>query len=345
MQFTSFVNKKLQDDGEQEQVVSAHLSGLRNIHTEIMSNIGHIQGKTSQILKDQERDLMRAFSSRLDSMHRALDVEKSKNANGSIEWIQKCQKLTEELDWIKDMAYRIEDENKQLLNDNKRLKAHAKTQEEDRQFLIKQLLSVKKENARLKQLLHQISDQSKQHDTPPMPALHDFHSEFGSPQSSLPEAPLRIRSRDDQTSSLVRPSSARSDVQKEIAQREAQRFNRTNSKRRSAGRKKKSVGVEDLNAADRAHVLELLFAQERVLSLLYYQAFPIRSKQQPASKMVSTSELPPVTNQRLERGELSSSASSEDGIDRRDLQVSQLASGVQQYQSQVPRSQSRLASR
>jgi hypothetical protein len=123
---------------------------IRTMHTEIQSTIGLIQGKTSQILQDQERDLIRAFRARLADVTDELEKERKKNESGSVEWVQRCRKLTEELEWLRDLTDKLTAENKNYLKENRRFKRQLKTQEEDREFLIKQLVCVKKENARLR---------------------------------------------------------------------------------------------------------------------------------------------------------------------------------------------------
>jgi len=133
------------------------MSHIRTMHTEIQDTITKIQGKTSKILKDQERDLIRAFRARLADVTDELEKEKKKNHSGSVEWVQRCQKLTEELEWLKDLTEKLTAENKNYLKENRRFKRQLKTQEEDREFLIKQLVAVKKENARLRYSFEQAS--------------------------------------------------------------------------------------------------------------------------------------------------------------------------------------------
>lgn len=126
------------------------MSHIRIMHGEIQDTITKIQGKTSKILKAQERDLIRAFRARLADVTDELEKEQKKNHSGSVEWVQRCQKLTEELEWLKDLTEKLTAENKNYLKENRRFKRQLKTQEEDREFLIKQLVAVKKENARLR---------------------------------------------------------------------------------------------------------------------------------------------------------------------------------------------------
>lgn len=72
----------------------------------------------------------------------------------------RCRKLTEELEWLRDLTDKLTAENKSVLKENRRFKRQMKTQEEDREFLIKQLVSVKKENARLRYSFDQVTTET-----------------------------------------------------------------------------------------------------------------------------------------------------------------------------------------
>ena len=54
------------------------------------------------------------------------------------------------MEWSKEVADRLERVNQTLLSENNKLKSQFVNQEEDRNFLIKQLVQVKKENAKLR---------------------------------------------------------------------------------------------------------------------------------------------------------------------------------------------------
>jgi hypothetical protein len=142
-----------------EDKEETHLDMLRDLHSNILDSIGKVQTKTSGILKAQERDLIRAFRARLADVTDELEKERKKNESGSVEWVQRCRKLTEELEWLRDLTEKLTSENKSYLKDNKRFKRQLKTQEEDREFLIKQLVTVKKENARLRHTYETITGQ------------------------------------------------------------------------------------------------------------------------------------------------------------------------------------------
>ena len=64
--------------------------------------------------------------------------------------MEHSRQLEAELEWTKEVADRLERVNQNLVAENTRLKSQFKSQEEDRDFLIKQLVTVKKDNARLR---------------------------------------------------------------------------------------------------------------------------------------------------------------------------------------------------
>jgi hypothetical protein len=115
---------------------------------QILSNVERVQERTGKILQEQERDLLRAFRARLFDVQTELEKEKNKTDDGASAWIEKSRQLEAEVDWAKEMADRLDRVNQSMGRENARLKAQFKTQEDDREFLIRQLVAVKKDNAR-----------------------------------------------------------------------------------------------------------------------------------------------------------------------------------------------------
>lgn len=181
----------ISNSGSEDPKGDIQMSHIRGMHTEIIDTIGQIQGKTSKILQDQERDLIRAFRARLADVTDELERERKKNESGSVEWVQRCRKLTEELEWLRDLTEKLTSENKHYLQENRRFKRQLKTQEEDREFLIKQLVAVKKENARLRYSFEQAG----------APRLHSSASQYERPSS----ASSRPRSAASASSTRSRP--------------------------------------------------------------------------------------------------------------------------------------------
>ena len=126
------------------------MSKLKSLQGQIIKNVDLVQDQTTRVLQDQERDLLRSFRARLFDVQTELEKEKSKKDNGAGMWIARSRKLECEVDWAKEVADRLERINQSLQVENSRLKSQFNGQEEDRTFLISQLVHVKKENAQLK---------------------------------------------------------------------------------------------------------------------------------------------------------------------------------------------------
>ncbi|CAN0499742.1 unnamed protein product, partial [Ectocarpus sp. 8 AP-2014] len=80
-----------------------------------------------------------------------LEKEKTRKDGGDSAWIERTRRTEAELDWAKEMADRLDRVNQGLSRENFRLKSQFKSQEDDRKFLIKQLVAIKKENQSLRQ--------------------------------------------------------------------------------------------------------------------------------------------------------------------------------------------------
>ncbi|RLN58325.1 hypothetical protein BBJ29_002498 [Phytophthora kernoviae] len=110
----------------------------------------------------QEKDLLRAFRARLYSVQEELESEKNKTDDGASAWIEKSKQLETEVEWTKELADRLDRLNQSLTRENQRLKTQFSTQENDREFLVKQLVTVKKDNVSLRtevEVLRQQLDQ------------------------------------------------------------------------------------------------------------------------------------------------------------------------------------------
>lgn len=133
-----------------EGSLESTMDNLRRMHRTIMDNVDQVQDRTSQILQEQEKDLLRAFRARLYSVQEELESEKNKTDDGASAWIEKSKQLENEVEWTKELADRLDRLNQSLTRENQRLKTQFSTQENDREFLVKQLVGVKKDNVRLR---------------------------------------------------------------------------------------------------------------------------------------------------------------------------------------------------
>jgi hypothetical protein len=126
------------------------LDSLREQHSAILSGLSGLQDSACRVLQEQERELIRAFRLRLSEVTAELSEERRRSESGSAEWVQRCRKMGEELDWLKGVVERLTADNGRMQREARRLRRQIRTQEEDREFLIQQLVSAKKENSKLR---------------------------------------------------------------------------------------------------------------------------------------------------------------------------------------------------
>ena len=81
---------------------------LKNMQKQIIDNVELVQDRTSKILQEQERDLLRAFRARLVDVQTELEKEKSKKDDGAGAWIEKSHMLESDVDKVKEIADRFE---------------------------------------------------------------------------------------------------------------------------------------------------------------------------------------------------------------------------------------------
>jgi hypothetical protein len=80
------------------------LLGWIATNSEVLEYIGKVQGTTTRILQDHQRDLIRAFRARLADVTDELERERRKNELGSKEWVEKTNKLTDELEDLRSLC-------------------------------------------------------------------------------------------------------------------------------------------------------------------------------------------------------------------------------------------------
>lgn len=294
------------------------MSNLKNMQNSIIKNVDLVQDRTARILQEQERDLVRAFRARLFDVQTELEKEKSKKEDGAGAWIERCRQLEAEVEWAKEVADRLERVNQTLLQENSRLKSQFDSQEEDRNFLIKQLVSVKKDNARLRAEYAAVDKENsalatavaeggtrKRNESPDAHVAQPAHAQTKASTSGeggedrYREVNTRMRRLlADERKSLqqVRQNYAQElrartememllrqcvdDVRKEIARRhvESAQFSQGNDLAKMYNRQPGLIPIEDFTQEDRERALELLLSQERVVTLLYSRTFPVNSR-------------------------------------------------------------------
>ncbi|ETL46719.1 hypothetical protein L916_03447 [Phytophthora nicotianae] len=146
-----------------ENTLDASMDRVRAMHRSILDSVDQVQDRTSKILQGKyEKDLLRAFRARLYSVQEELESEKNKTDDGASAWIEKSKQLETEVEWTKELADRLDRLNQSLTRENQRLKTQFSTQENDREFLVKQLVTVKKDNVSLRTELEALRQQLDQ---------------------------------------------------------------------------------------------------------------------------------------------------------------------------------------
>eukprot|EP00607_Mallomonas_marina_P002793 CAMPEP_0182425474 /NCGR_PEP_ID=MMETSP1167-20130531/11901_1 /TAXON_ID=2988 /ORGANISM="Mallomonas Sp, Strain CCMP3275" /LENGTH=439 /DNA_ID=CAMNT_0024606235 /DNA_START=79 /DNA_END=1398 /DNA_ORIENTATION=+ len=276
---------------------------LKAMQQQIINNVELVQDRTSRILQEQERDLLRAFRARLFDVQTELEKEKSKKDDGTGAWKEKSAKLEAEMNWAKEVTDRLEHTNQQLLQENHRLKGQFGSQEEDRAFNIRQLVVVKKENSEIKaryaemeksrfdieeRLKTVVADKAV---AAPRTGLakndsDDRYKELNKRLRKLLETERKSLQKERQsyqqelrtrteTELLLRQCVE--DVRREISRRHLQAAREAATLR--MGQTAADVTVTDKRSVeDHERQLELLLSQERVVSLLYAKTFPVQLK-------------------------------------------------------------------
>jgi len=142
---------ELERQAKERPPEDARMRALRGQHGKVLDVLGAMQKREQLSLQEQEKDLLRAFRARLWDVQFELESERSKKDDGALEWIEKTKTLGKELDWSRDEALRLDRANQFLSKENERLKTQMRAQEDDREFIVRQMLTLKKENSRLKQ--------------------------------------------------------------------------------------------------------------------------------------------------------------------------------------------------
>ena len=110
---------------------------IGELHKEIIDNISTIQNKTSKILIEQESDIRRFFNKKINEIKEKIKEDKLNKNEKDQEYQQKEKQMASELEWIKNIAHKIDEENKSLMKKYSTLKSEFEIQERDKEMLMK----------------------------------------------------------------------------------------------------------------------------------------------------------------------------------------------------------------
>jgi len=124
-------------------------------HDAVVTGLQNIHGSTAKLLRDQEKDLMRAFRAKLQDVSQELDNQRNKKGDSSAELQARYRLVVTQLHASQELAQIFDKKYQQLKKEHHELTEKLKNREDDRQKLLKDLVLAKKEVARLKQELEE----------------------------------------------------------------------------------------------------------------------------------------------------------------------------------------------
>uniref|UniRef100_A0A6V0IIT3 Uncharacterized protein n=1 Tax=Zooxanthella nutricula TaxID=1333877 RepID=A0A6V0IIT3_9DINO len=145
------LERRLHDGPDDDEHIT-RMDVIRNMHKSVVGGLECVQTNTAKILQEQEKDLMRAFRSRLQEVSQEQELQKSKKGEQSSKQTEELRKVVGSLHATQELAQQYHEQNKELQAEKARLAEKLKAREDDTNALYKELYSAKKEVSRLKAL-------------------------------------------------------------------------------------------------------------------------------------------------------------------------------------------------
>ena len=156
-QIVESLEERLSKSLENDDDFKAKMSVLRSMHSEVSSSVSALQDSTAEALSKQERELMKGFRERFEEVNSDLDTIKNKKGELNGELQSRLKRLVTELQTSQTLAQALDRKNQILINENKNLTETLRTQVDDREALLKELINLKR--------------LSKKTDIPPIPTI------------------------------------------------------------------------------------------------------------------------------------------------------------------------------
>lgn len=134
---------------------------IRSTHEAIQSRIGDMQTRTASLLKEQRVNITRNFQIKLNETLQASQSGKNEPEHSAEEWAARFREAQAHLMSTETAWKDCDRKNKLLDEENKQLRTQYRAQENDREFLVRQHVSVKRDNARLHDELNRLNAKSR----------------------------------------------------------------------------------------------------------------------------------------------------------------------------------------
>lgn len=146
------IEGKGNEDEEEEQekkvvyVPTQKTQEIVHDYKEIIDMINMIQTDTARLLLNQKKDMCKILNNKYNNFQKKIEEEKDKTGVNIADFKQKQKELKENLNTMTQIAQRIDNENINLIKKNAELNIEFKLQANDKDLLIKQIISQKKMN-------------------------------------------------------------------------------------------------------------------------------------------------------------------------------------------------------
>eukprot|EP00899_Mesostigma_viride_P005475 jgi/Mesvir1/14929/Mv05519-RA.1 len=126
----------------------AAMRQIKELYGKIKDTIGSLPTKDS-VLNEQE-EMLAAFRKRLNQVEVHLQSERRKIKDGNFEWMEKTLMLRKDLETSQATCRKLDKFAKSCQEQMERLRVQYQCQEEDREYLVRQLVAAKRESQRLR---------------------------------------------------------------------------------------------------------------------------------------------------------------------------------------------------
>ncbi|KAJ9451765.1 hypothetical protein DIPPA_04670 [Diplonema papillatum] len=296
--------------------VQSSVKEMREMTNQIQQKISQLQVSIEQQAEVDKMNLVRHYRVKLHELKKDLEEEKQTNYTGALDCIDRNNALKKELAQATETLDRITEANSRLVADNKELRKLYREQEDERQHVIAQITTVRKENARLqvqvkaleeetigfaKRLAKETEEAGPENtgnsgQRSPSPMGHSWNSASrqstpASHEARYVEMLAKIkRQLEDERRTLKKVRSAHISLLQERTELEVFLQQCLHDVRKEIAKASTSVPpaasavtnhaqLEAYNVSDRKELLDLLLSKERVLTTLYAKSFPFKLPQ------------------------------------------------------------------
>lgn len=123
------------------------LKDLETVNSLIQNNMDNIKSRTYKVLAEQERDIIKFYNTKIKELHLEFEYENLKKSKKDAAFLKKENKLIKELEWVKDISKKIDDENHYWIKNYMELNNNYNNNLVEYDELLSHYIFLKKKNA------------------------------------------------------------------------------------------------------------------------------------------------------------------------------------------------------